>query len=146
MSSEDVVGTKAVSDGNGHNDRIADKPAADVQIVDFLAHALVDGALPGEIIGFSDEDRIAAAEFLASCASRRPAGIALVRLESMSGMLGHRRMRIAIVKDDTPFLFDSVANALAAPGLIVHRLLHPVVCVERESGDCLVSVEPLCDE
>src|SRR3954469_3254081 len=145
MSSDNVVGTKVVSGGNGHNDRIADKPAADVQIVDFLAHALVDGALPGEIIGFSDQERIAAAEFLASCASRRPAGIALIRLESTSGMLGHRRMRIAIVNDDMPFLVDSVANALAARGLIVHRLLHPVVCVERDAGDCLVSIEPLCD-
>ncbi|MEA3038710.1 MAG: glutamate dehydrogenase [Sphingomonadales bacterium] len=124
---------------------VADKPAADVQIVDFLAHALVDGALPGEIVGFSDEDRVAAAQFLASCASRRPPGIALIRLESMSGVLGHRRMRIAIVNDDMPFLVDSVANALAARGLIVHRLLHPVVCVERDGDDCLVSIEPLCD-
>ena len=120
--------------------------AADVQILDALAHALVAGALPGEVVGFTDQDRLAAAEFVAACAARRPRGVALVRIESLGGGAGHRRMRIGIVNDDMPFLVDSVANALAGRGLIVHRLLHPVVCVERDAQDCLTSVEPLCDE
>jgi glutamate dehydrogenase len=38
-------------------------------------------------------------------------------------------MRIGIVNDDMPFLVDSIAMAIAARGLIIHRLLHPVVCV-----------------
>ena len=38
-------------------------------------------------------------------------------------------MRIGIVNDDMPFLVDSVANAIAARQLTIHRLLHPVVCV-----------------
>src|SRR3546814_851194 len=45
-----------------------------------------------------------------------------------------------------PFLVDSVAGAIASRGLIVHRLLHPVVCVERDEKGCLTSVGPLCDE
>ena len=45
---------------------------------------------------------------------------------------GDRRMRIAIVNDDMPFLVDSVANAIASRQLTIHRLLHPVVCVERD--------------
>jgi glutamate dehydrogenase len=120
--------------------------SADVQILDALAHALVAGALPGELVGFTDQDRLAAAEFVAACAARRPRGLALVRLESLGGAAGHRRMRIGIVNDDMPFLVDSVANALAARGLIVHRLLHPVVCVQRDDQDNLLAIEPLCDE
>src|SRR3546814_20581102 len=45
-----------------------------------------------------------------------------------------------------PFLVDSVAGAIASRGLIVHRLLHPVVCVERDEKGCLTSVGTLCDE
>jgi len=124
---------------------VADK-AADVEIVDALAHALVAGAVPGEIVDFTDEQRIAAADFLATTAARRPAGVAQVRVASSGGALGQRRMRIAIVNDDMPFLVDSVANALAARGLTVHRLLHPVVCVTRDGDGLLRSVEPLCDD
>ncbi|MBV9931799.1 MAG: NAD-glutamate dehydrogenase [Alphaproteobacteria bacterium] len=124
---------------------VAERPA-DVEIVDALAHALVAGAVPGEIADFTDEQRIAAATFLAAAARRRPAGIAQVRVESSGGALGQRRMRIAVVNDDMPFLVDSVANALAARGLTVHRLLHPVVCVTRDADGCLGAVEPLCDD
>jgi glutamate dehydrogenase len=35
---------------------------------------------------------------------------------------------------------DSIANALAARDLIIHRLLHPVVSVERDADCCLQSV------
>nr|MDP8994208.1 NAD-glutamate dehydrogenase [Pseudomonadota bacterium] len=48
--------------------------------------------------------------------------------------------------DDMPFLVDSIANAIAARGLIIHRLLHPVVCVVRDDRGCLLSVGPLCDD
>src|SRR5436305_14591901 len=99
---------------------VADKPA-DVQIIDALAHELVAGALAGEICDFTDQDRIAAAEFIAAAGRRRPPCVALVRVESLGGALGQRRMRIAVVNDDMPFLVDSVANALAARRLTVHR-------------------------
>jgi glutamate dehydrogenase len=146
MSSETLTGSGAASGGSGASEGVAEPAAADVQIVDALAYALVDGALPGELAEFADSDRIAAAQFMAATAARRPAGIALVRVESLSGALGHRRMRIGIVNDDMPFLVDSVANTLAARNLTVHRLLHPVVCVTRDGQGCLQSVEPLCDE
>ncbi|MFL6846147.1 MAG: NAD-glutamate dehydrogenase [Allosphingosinicella sp.] len=135
MSSDIVAEPKAAS-------AAAD---ADVQIVDALAHALVDGALPGELADFTDADRIAAAQFMAACAGRRPAGIALVRVETLGGALGHRRMRIGIVNDDMPFLVDSVANTLASRGLTVHRLLHPVICAVRDDQGCLQSIAPLCE-
>ena len=146
MTSDTAAGAEAASKGSGGSDTAADASAADVQIVDALAHALVDGALPGELADFTDADRLAAAQFMAACASRRPNGVALVRVETLGGALGHRRMRIGVVNDDMPFLVDSVANTLAAHGLTVHRLLHPVVCVTRDGQGCLQSVEPLCDE
>jgi glutamate dehydrogenase len=120
--------------------------AADQQLLASLTHALMNGALPGEVADFGDEDCREAAEFIAACTGRRPPGIALVRLESLGGQVGHRRMRICIANDDMPFLVDSVAGAIAARGLIIHRLLHPVVCVERDEQGGLKSVEPLCDE
>src|SRR4051812_43954853 len=123
----------------------AAKPA-DVQLLDAFSDALIDGALPGELVGFSDQQRQEAAKFLAGCAQRRARGTALVRIESLGGALGHRRMRIGIVNDDMPFLVDSIANALAARGLIVHRLLHPILCVTRDEDDNLTAIEPLCDE
>ncbi|HEX8216899.1 MAG TPA: glutamate dehydrogenase, partial [Allosphingosinicella sp.] len=109
-----------------------------------MCDALVARALPGEIADFRPEDRKEAARFVADCALRRPPGIALVRLESLGGTVGHRRMRICIVNDDMPFLVDSVSNALAARDLIIHRLLHPVVCVERDEDSVLRALEPDC--
>ncbi len=89
---------------------VAESKPADVPYVDALAHALVDSALPGEIEDFTGAEKMEAARFIAACAERRPPGIALVRLESMGGSVGQRRMRIGIVNDDMPFLVDSVAG------------------------------------
>jgi glutamate dehydrogenase len=127
-------------------DSMVAETTAHQRLLDSLSRALCDGALPGELDDFSGEDCRSAAEFVATCAARRPAGIALVRLESVSTKLGHRRMRLCIANDDMPFLVDSVAGAIAARGLIIHRLLHPVVCVERDEQGCLKAVEPLCDD
>jgi glutamate dehydrogenase len=119
---------------------VAEAKPADQPIVHTLADLLIREALPGEVGEFSDEERFEAARFIADVAQRRPSGIALVRLESLGGAVGHRRMRIGIVNDDMPFLVDSIANALAARDLIIHRLLHPVVSVERDADCCLQSV------
>ncbi|HEX9933254.1 MAG TPA: NAD-glutamate dehydrogenase domain-containing protein [Allosphingosinicella sp.] len=124
---------------------VAAKPA-DQRLLDSLSHALCNGALPGELAGFDEAECREAAAFIAACASRRPPGIALVRLESAGGQVGHRRMRICIANDDMPFLVDSIANAIAGRGLVIHRLLHPVVCVERDETGCLLGVGPLCED
>jgi glutamate dehydrogenase len=126
--------------------KVAEAKPADLPIVDALAAALIERALPGEIGDFSDEERHEAARFIADIAQRRPSGIAMLRLESVGGSVGHRRMRIGIVNDDMPFLVDSVANALAARDLIIHRLLHPVVTVERDEHCCLTAVRPRGDD
>ena len=75
---------------------------------------------------------------------RRQPGELAIRLESTGGEAGRRRMRIAIINDDMPFLVDSIANAIAARHLTIHRLLHPVVCVDRDESGRLRPLEQLC--
>jgi glutamate dehydrogenase len=145
MNADNVAGPHAASAASDPGDIVADKPA-DVPYLDALKRLLVAGALPGELVDFGEREQREAARFVAAGAQRRPPGIALVRLESVGGQVGHRRMRICIVNDDMPFLVDSVAMAIAARGLIIHRLLHPVVCVERDGNGCLQWVHHLCDE
>lgn len=114
---------------------------------DSLRDVLTLGALPGETADLSPAELDEAAAFLLSTASERQPGTPLIRLESRGGgEAGNRRMRLAIVNDDMPFLVDSVANAIAARHLTTHRLLHPVVCVTRSAEGSLQSVEPLCDD
>src|SRR5688572_13177032 len=144
MNSDDVAVTEAASTAGGGG--TGADGLGDERIVRAIADQLVRGALPGEVVEFGDSDRQEAARFIAGCAARRQAGIASVRLETLGGALGQRRMRIGIINDDMPFLVDSVANTLAARGLIVHRLLHPVVCVRRDEDGCLSAIEPLCGD
>jgi len=115
-------------------------------VVDSICAALTSNALPGETQGFDRNRQREAAEFLAEVASRRRPGELALAIQSIGGGVGRRRMRIGIVNDDMPFLVDSVANAIAARQLTIYRLLHPVVCVERDNKGELQSVEPLCED
>src|SRR3954449_12398654 len=115
----------------------------DPPLVESIRKALTGNALPGETHGLSREAERQAAEFLAQVASDRRPGELALEIQSIGGDAGNRRMRIGIVNDDMPFLVDSVANAIAARQLTIHRLLHPVVCVRRDSKGELASVEPL---
>ncbi|MEO5641480.1 MAG: glutamate dehydrogenase, partial [Sphingomicrobium sp.] len=105
-----------------------------------LRAALLQHALPGEIAGFDRAQQDATAEFVAAAAARRAPGTEVIRLESSGGEVGHRRMRLAIVNDDMPFLVDSIAGAISARGLAVHRLLHPVIAAKRDSAGTLQAV------
>ncbi|MGH6784009.1 MAG: glutamate dehydrogenase, partial [Sphingomicrobium sp.] len=114
--------------------------------VDGLQQALLRNALTGELDGFEASEQAEAARFIADVAAVRQPGELGIRIESTGGEAGRRRMRIAIINDDMPFLVDSIANAIAARHLTIHRLLHPVVCVERDASGELTSVEGLCDD
>jgi glutamate dehydrogenase len=118
----------------------------DPPLVESIRKALTGNALPGETQGLSREAERHAAEFIADVAAKRRTGELGLEIESIGGEAGNRRMRIGIVNDDMPFLVDSVANAIAARQLTIHRLLHPVVCVDRDSDGELRSVEPLCED
>jgi len=115
-------------------------------LVESLRKALTGYALPGETQGLSRDAERQAAEFLAQVAARRQRGELGLAIESIGGEAGNRRMRIGIVNDDMPFLVDSVANAIAARQLTIHRLLHPVVCVTRDEDGDLTELEQLCGD
>src|SRR3954470_13721920 len=115
-------------------------------LVESIRKALTRNALPGETTGLSGDAEREAAEFLAKVAGRRRRGELALAIESTGGEAGHRRMRIAIANDDIPFLVDSVANAIAARQLTIHRLLHPVVCVTRDENGDLKELEPICSD
>ena len=145
MKADNVAGSKAASRGSRAGD-VGAGEAAHQRLLDNLGTALCGGAMPGELEDFSGEDCSAAAEFIAAAATKRVPGKALVRLESTGTRLGQRRMRIGIVNDDMPFLVDSIAGAIAGRGLIIHRLLHPVICVRRDAKGWLTEVELRCDD
>ena len=115
-------------------------------VVDSICGALTSNALPGETQGFDRTRQREAAEFLAQLAAKRRTSELALAIQSIGGGVGRRRMRIGIVNDDMPFLVDSVANAVAARQLTIYRLLHPVVCVERDDRGELKSVGPLCED
>src|SRR5690242_2721757 len=118
----------------------------DPPLVESIRKALTEYALPGETQGLTRECEREAAEFIAQVAAKRRRGELALQIQSTGGEAGRRRMRIALINDDMPFLVDSVANAVAQRQLTIHRLLHPVVCVERDSNGELVRVEPLCED
>jgi glutamate dehydrogenase len=118
----------------------------DPPLVESIRKALTGNALPGETQGLSRDAERAAAEFLSKVAASRRRGELALSIESTGGEAGHRRMQIAIVNDDMPFLVDSVANAVAQRQLTIHRLLHPVVCVKRGADGELQALEPLCND
>ncbi len=110
-------------------------------IVDCLTAALGDGALPGEADGFSDAARAEAGKFMARAAMARSTDHANVLLEPMPGDAGGgRRMRLALINDDMPFLVDSASVLIAAEGLAVERILHPVLTVRRDRDGVLTDV------
>nr|WP_294850564.1 NAD-glutamate dehydrogenase domain-containing protein [uncultured Sphingomonas sp.] len=109
-------------------------------VAEHLRKSLSDHALPGELNEFGAQEQADAAEFLTEVIDQRSAGEPAIRIESTGGEAGRRRMRLAVVNNDMPFLVDSVANAIAGRQLTIHRLLHPVLGIERDAKGKLLSV------
>ncbi len=108
------------------------QPRLPKTLVDSIRDALTTNALPGETEGFDRRKQRDAAEFIASAAAVRLPRTTAIRLESTGGEAGRRRMRLVAINEDMPFLVDSVAGAIAARDLAIHRLLHPIVKVTRD--------------
>ncbi|MEN3972259.1 NAD-glutamate dehydrogenase domain-containing protein [Sphingomicrobium sp. XHP0235] len=114
----------------------------DEQCVGKLEEALEASALPGDLEGFDSEDLTEAAAFVARVAQQRKPGELKLTLESSGGEAGQRRMQLALVNDDMPFLVDSVAGAVSAKGLSVYRLLHPILGVKRDKDGNFEKFDP----
>ncbi|WP_298470981.1 NAD-glutamate dehydrogenase domain-containing protein [uncultured Erythrobacter sp.] len=102
-----------------------------------LAKHLTDAILPGEPC-LEGEDRNDAADFLLKAAQHRELDRSSLLLESATEE--RRMLRIAVVNDDMPFLVDSIAATIAAQGLSIDRLVHPVVPVSRDDQGQLVKL------
>ena len=69
----------------------------------------------------------------------RDAGVAKVRVSNPMIGSGRSRTFVDVVTDDMPFLVDSVGMAIAAAGLGIHAVIHPVFRVER-NGSTLTAI------
>ena len=116
----------------------------DTSIREALEAALAKGALPGESEDFDHDAAAAAAAFLGRTGSSRKPGQAAIAIETLGEGATGRYMRIALINDDMPFLVDSVANAMAMVDITIHRLLHPVLSIERDEQGQLRAI--LADE
>ncbi len=116
------------------------EPPPPAAIVEMLRNALSNSALPDDELDMVDDGWVSAATFVAGIAMRRVSGKPAIAIETLSGSAGTRRMRLAIINDDMPFLVDSVAGAVAAAGLAVDRIIHPVVPVRRDGEGQLTAV------
>jgi glutamate dehydrogenase len=105
-----------------------------------LQTRLTEGALPDEIEGLNDTDRAEAARFVAQAAATRPQQTAFIALEGTEADGVVRRMRLAVINDDMPFLVDSVAATIAANDIPIDRIIHPVIPVMRDAEGRLVRV------
>jgi len=54
----------------------------------------------------------------------------------------HRFLRLAIINDDMPFLVDSIAKTITGHGLVIDRLVHPIVAVKRDTKGQLKEICP----
>ena len=93
--------------------------------------------LPGDLPPGAAELDEAAGYLLVAAKTRKP-GESLVHIESETGE--RRRLRIAVINEDMPFLVDSVAATIAAQGLAIDRLLHPVVTVARDAAGTVTAL------
>src|SRR3546814_1365214 len=77
-------------------------------------------------------------------ARRRDPGRSALALISVSE--DRRFLRIAIVNDDMPFLVDSIAATIAAQGIAIDRLVHPVIFVSRDASGELTRLGSASDK
>ena len=112
----------------------------DANAMTHLEQALVHDSLPGELAGFGAAARRTAAEFVSGAMKQRKAGKSSIKIDTLVDATGRRKMRVAVVNANMPFLVDSVAAVVAAHGLVIDRLLHPVIAAARDGQGMLTSL------
>ena len=120
----------------------ASKPSIkiDSALMKAMASAFSESALPGENEGFDTKACEEAARFTLELAHSRKSGNPAVALDTFADAKGRLAMRIAMNNDDMPFLVDSISATLAAKGVGVKRLIHPVLSTLRDEDGILKSV------
>ena len=105
-----------------------------------IAARFFDGALPGETEGLDKAERADAAGFVAEAAATRPPGRPAIAIDTFARD-ERRRMRLAVINDDMPFLVDSIAATIGAAGAPIERLVHPVLRVVRDKSGALTAID-----
>ena len=108
-----------------------------------LARRLRESVLPGDA-PFTGKPVNDAAAFLLDVASQRTKNRSAMSLVSVSEV--RRFLRIAIVNDDMPFLVDSIAATIAAQGISIDRLVHPIINVTRSNAGKLTRLGQATDK
>ena len=113
------------------------KQTSQEQMLKQLAQLMRKSILPGDtpLGGKALED---AAAFLLDTAMEREPERSAMAVTSVGE--DRRVVRIAVVNDDMPFLVDSLAATIAAQGLAIDLLLHPIVPVRRDDKGRLTSL------
>jgi glutamate dehydrogenase len=127
MATEAAQSTSSKTARNGGADKL----------VGALAKRIAGSLLPGDV-AFAADHLADAARFVLDAAAIRTPGQPVIAISSAAE--GRRFMRIALINDDMPFLVDSVAGTVAAQGLAIDRLVHPVVAVERDAEGMLTNL------
>ncbi len=102
-----------------------------------LARKMRESILPGDT-PFSGKPLTEAASFVLEAAMHREADRSVMQIASVGGQ--RRYLRIAIINDNMPFLVDSIAATIAAQGVSIDRLLHPILPVRRTAGGKLTDL------
>ena len=105
-----------------------------------MVSAFAETSLPGENEGFDDKAAEEAARFTIANGIQRKSGAAAIALDSFTDARGRLMMRITLNNDDMPFLVDSVSSAVAACGISVKRIIHPVLSVVRDDTRSLTTI------
>ncbi len=105
-----------------------------------LASALFDHALPGDKDGLSKAAHNRIVDFATTLIAKRSPGTPSVNIVAIETDSGRRRTAIGILNDDMPFLVDSISTALTISGISIHRLLHPILDVERDAQGAIKSL------
>jgi len=104
-----------------------------------LCGRIHDSRLPGEKT-LSEELLGDVTAFLLEAGGQRKEGEGNVVIRTASN--GRRTTRIAVINKDMPFLIDSIAASIAAQGLAIDLLVHPVLPVRRDA-DGVVEALPV---
>ncbi len=105
-----------------------------------IVKALASNSLPGDLDNFGKDARATAASFIGGPLARRKPNEASTAVDTHVDSAGQRQMRLAVVNANMPFLVDSVAAVIAAKGLVIDRLLHPLVSITRDDDGNLTSI------
>ncbi|HWK40651.1 MAG TPA: NAD-glutamate dehydrogenase domain-containing protein [Croceibacterium sp.] len=104
--------------------------SSETKLARLLRDRIAESALPGETTLSPAQLDAASTLLIEAARERREEGeTVLVR----SGDDGRRATRIAVINRDKPFLVDSVAAAVAAQGLDIDLLVHPIVAAQRDA-------------